>query len=308
MNFIKKLIFAPLFLVSFVSLIYLTTPLFKTYDLIFSFSLNTLIILINIAILISFSSLFFILLVTIAQDWKISIPVAVIGAAVPFFFIDFSLAIVFTIGIFLSLLLSNFNLDVVLKSYLNFQPSKLLGPPVRRLSGLLILTICIVYFFSTSKIINQNGFQVPDSLIETAIKMAPLPEANIPTEQMNLPQITGEQLELLKQNPELLRQSGLDPQVLENLTTSQENIQAPVNLTNQLIEQTVKDQVQNFIKPYQNFIPAGLAILVFLTLQSFTSMLNLLIYPFLWITFFVLEKTGFVKFEIEQRPVKKMVI
>jgi len=215
---------------------------------------------------------------------------------------------VFTIGIFLSLLLSNFNLDVVLKSYLNFQPSKLLGPPVRRLSGLLILTICIVYFFSTSKIINQNGFQVPDSLIETAIKMAPLPEANIPTEQMNLPQITGEQLELLKQNPELLRQSGLDPQVLENLTTSQENIQAPVNLTNQLIEQTVKDQVQNFIKPYQNFIPAGLAILVFLTLQSFTSMLNLLIYPFLWITFFVLEKTGFVKFEIEQRPVKKMVI
>ncbi|MBU1000440.1 hypothetical protein KKE78_03550 [Patescibacteria group bacterium] len=308
MNVIKKLIFAPLFLVSFISLIYLTTPLFKTYNLIFSFSINTLIFLINILILISLSSLFFILLVTIAQDWRISIPVAIIGSVVPFCFIDFPLAVVFLVGIFLSFLLSNLNLDVVLKSYLNFQPSSLLGPTIKRLSGLLILAICIVYFFSASKMINQNSFQIPDSLIETAIEMVPLPENNIQTEQMNLPQITEEQIELLKKNPELVRQSGLDPQVLDNLTTAQKSTQAPVNLTNQLIKQTVKDQVQNFIKPYQNFIPAGLSILLFLTLQSFAALINLLIYPFLWIIFFVLEKTEFVKFEIEQRQVRKMVI
>jgi len=215
---------------------------------------------------------------------------------------------VFLVGIFLSFLLSNLNLDVVLKSYLNFQPSSLLGPTIKRLSGLLILAICIVYFFSASKMINQNSFQIPDSLIETAIEMVPLPENNIQTEQMNLPQITEEQIELLKKNPELVRQSGLDPQVLDNLTTAQKSTQAPVNLTNQLIKQTVKDQVQNFIKPYQNFIPAGLSILLFLTLQSFAALINLLIYPFLWIIFFVLEKTEFVKFEIEQRQVRKMVI
>lgn len=75
-----------------------------------------------------------------------------------------------------------------------------------------------------------------------------------------------------------------------------------------LIKQQVKDQLQNLIKPYLNFIPAVLALLLFITLQSLTSIMNLLIHPLLWIIFYILEKTGFIKFEIEQRPVKKMVI
>ena len=139
MVILKKLTFAPLFLVSFLTLIYLINPLFKSYDFIFSLALATLIVLVNISLLISLSSLLFIVLATIAQDWRISIPAAIVGSAVPFIFFDPSLATVFAAGIFLSLFLSNLNLDVALKSYLNFQPSSLLGPPIRHLSGLLIL-------------------------------------------------------------------------------------------------------------------------------------------------------------------------
>ncbi len=250
----------------------------------------------------------FILLSTIAQDWKISIPFAIIGSLVPFIFTDISLAVVFAIGIFLSFLLSNLSLDVALKSYLNFQPSSLLGPPIRHLSGLLILAICIVYFLSSNQIIAQNGFQIPDSLIDTAIKLAPLPEVNTQTEQVNLSRMTTEQIDLLKKNPDLLKQSGLDPKMLDSLTNPQKIIQAPANLIQDTIKQTVKDQIQNFIKPYMNFIPAGLTILLFLTLQSLVSMINLLIYPLLWLIFLILEKTGFVKFETEQRLIKKMVV
>ncbi|MDD5416314.1 MAG: hypothetical protein PHE48_04950 [Candidatus Daviesbacteria bacterium] len=304
----KKLIFAPLFLISFLTLIYLTTPLFRSYDFIFSLSLNTLITLIYISVLISFSSLLFILLATIAEDWRISLSTAIIGSAIAFVFMDPVFAVIFAVAIFISFLLSNLSLDVALKSYLNFQPSSLLGPPARHLSGLLILTICIVYFFSTSKIIAQNGFQIPDSLIDTAIKMAPLPTTGTQTEQANLPQITGEQIELLKKNPDLIKQSGLDPKILDSLANSSKTSLAPQELSNNLIKQTVKDQVQNFLKPYLGFVPAVLAILLFLTFQFLVSILNLLIYPLLWLIFLILEKTGFVKFETEQRTVKKMVV
>lgn len=207
----------------------------------------------------------------------------------------------------MSLLLSNLNLDVVLKSYLNFQPSSLLGPPIRHLSGFLILAICIVYFFSASKIIAQNGFQIPDSLIDTALQLTTSSLSNLQTEQASLPRITPDQLDLLKKNPELLRQSGFDPKILDSLTTSQKT-QPPAKLANDPLKQTVKDQIQNFIKPYINFIPALLALMLFLTFQSLTTILNLFIYPLLWIIFLILEKTGFVKFEVEQRPVKKMVV
>lgn len=307
MVILKKLTFAPLFLVSFLTLIYLINPLFKSYDFVFSLALSTLIVLVKISLLIFLSSLLFIVLATIAQDWRISMPVAIIGSAVPFIFLDSSLAFVFAAGIFLSLLLSNLNLDVALKSYLNFQPSNLLGPPIRHLSGFLILIICIVYFFSASKIITQNGFQIPDSLIDTALQLTTSSLPNIQTEQANLPQITPEQLDLLRKNPELLRQSGLDPSMLESLTTPQKN-QPPANLANNLIKQTVKDQIQNFIKPYISFVPVGLSILLFLTLQFFTSITNIFIYPLLWLLFLILEKTNFIKFETEQRTVRKMVV
>ena len=308
MLILKKLILAPLFLIAFALFVYQLIPLLKSYDLIFSLSINTFISLLILSFLISISCLLFVIFATLAQDLKIALPVSLISALIPMLFLEPALGLIFAVAIFISFLLTYLSLDVSLKSYLTFKPESILGPSIRHLSGLLILSFCLIYFLSTSKIIAQAGFQIPDSLIETALKMTPL---DLATEQSSpapqLPAISQEQIDLLKQNPELLRQSGLDPSILDTLNQPKSS-KAPQNLTQDLIKQTVKDQIQTFIKPYINFIPAGLALLLFLTLQALTSFVNLSIYPLLWIIFYILEKTGFVKFETEQRPVKKLVV
>ncbi|MDO8576809.1 MAG: hypothetical protein Q7R82_00550 [Candidatus Daviesbacteria bacterium] len=308
MILLKKLTFAPLFLIVFALFAYQLTPFLKSYDFIFSLSINTLLMLIALSFYIFFSCLLFILFATLAHDLKLVLPVAFLSALTTLFFLEPALALIFAVAIFISLLFAYLSLDNSLKSYLTFKPEALLGPAVRVLSGFLIAALCLIYFFSASKIIAQNGFQIPDSLIDTALKMAP---TNLTGEQeavpTQLPSISQEQLDVLKKNPELVRQSGLDPKILDTLNQPK-SAKAPQILTQDLIKQTIKDQIQNFIKPYINFIPAILAVLLFLTLQSFVAMINLLIYPLLWLTFYILEKTGFVKFEVEQRPVKKLVV
>lgn len=308
MVYIKKLALAPFFLISFIALVYQFNPFLKSYDFIFSLSVNTFTDLIILSLLITASCLLFVLFVTFAQDFKLTLPVSLLSALTPLLFLDQALGLVFSVAIFVSFLLINFNLDSVLKSYFSFQPNPLLGPSVRNLSSLLILSFCIIYFLSANKFIAQQGFQLPDSLIDTALKISSPMASGVTQGQNSLPQITPEQLDLLKKNPEALKQFGLDPSILNNLTTSQQTTQAPENLTNALIKQTIKDQLQGVIKPYIGFVPAGLAVILFLTLQFFTSLTNLLIYPLLWLIFLILEKTGFIKFTIEQREVKKMVV
>jgi len=308
MNMVKKLVFAPIFLIVFAILISQLTPFLKSYDFVFSLSLDSLTQIITVVGLISLSGFLFVLLSTFASDWKISIPVGAAAALLPFAFINPALAIVFTVGICISTLLTFLSLNAALKSYLTFSPKAILGPAIRQLSGLLIISFCIIYFFSASKMVVEKGFQIPDSLIDSALKMTPM---NLPAEEgapsLQLPAINQEQLDFLKQNPDLLRQSGLDPKILDTLNQPK-STKSSTNPAQDLIKKTVKDQIQNIIKPYQNFIPAGLALLLFLTLQSLTSVINLLVYPLLWLTFYILEKTGFIRFEVEQRPVKKLVV
>jgi len=277
MQIVKKLIFAPFFLIFFIILIYQLNPLFKSYEFIFSLSVNTLINLIIISILISLSSFLFILFASFSPDWKLVVPVGILTSLTPFIFLGPSLAVVLGVGILVCLIITYLGLENSLKSYLNFNPNNILGPSIRHLAGLLIFIICIAYFLAINKVVSEKGFALPDSLIDAALKFTPQENQSQSSPQLSLPQ---DQIELLKKNPDLLKQS----------------------------KQIVKDQVQSFIKPYLNFIPPALALLLFLTLQSITSLVNLLIYPLLWITFYVLEKTGFVKFVTETREVKKMVI
>lgn len=267
---LKKLTFAPLFLIAFALLISQLTTIFKSTGLIFSLSLDTLIQLLTVSSLVTLSSLLFALFVSLALDWKLVLPVGILASLISFVVLETGLALVFSVGIVVSLLLTFLNLDGTLKSYLTFKPEALLGPSIRYLSGLLILSFCLVYFLSANKIIAQNGFQIPDSIIDTALKFS---------------------------------------QTESNQTASnQQESTTPQDLTNNLIKQAVKDQIQNFINPFIGFIPAVLALLLFFTLQSITSMINLLSYPLLWGIFSILEKAGFIKFTTEMRPVRKMVI
>ncbi len=301
---LKKLLFVPFFLIVFFSLIYKISPLLKLYDFLFSLSINTFIELIIISALISLLSFIFVLFASLAQDWKIVLPAAIIASTIAIALGDPALSLILAVTILVSLLVTFLSLENSLKSYLNFQPSVLLGPAIRHLSGLLILSFCLVYFLATNKIVAQNGFQIPDSLIDTALKLTAQsqPQQETTTPQLSIPP---DQIDLLRKNPQLLKQYGLDPSVLDSLDKPS---QSSSDGTNSLIKQTIKDQLQSFLKPYLGFIPAVLALLLLLTLQSLTSIINLLIYPLLWLIFYILEKTKFITFTEEQRVVRKMVI
>ncbi len=289
MILIKKLAFAPLIFISFLLLLYFFNPLLKSIDLIFSLDLSTFYQLIILSLLILLTSLSFVLFATLASDWKIVLPIIFLSAAFCFLFIEMRLAIILTVVIVISMILTLVNLEGKLKSYLTFDPNSLFSPSIKQLAGFLILGLSLIYYLSISSLIQQQGFQIPDSLIDTALKFTPQP--NLPATQ--LPQIPPEQLELLKKNPEALRQYSIDPKMLDS---------------DNLLKQTVKDQLQNLIKPYQAFIPALLAVLLFFTLQSFTAVLSVLLSPLLWLIFLILQKSDFIHFETEMREVKKMVV
>ncbi len=307
---LKRLAISPLIFLIFALLIYNIKPLFGTYDFIFSLSINTLIQSLSISALVVAISYFFCLFATIADDWKFITPVVFLTSMIPLIFLDISLGIVFAVASVVAFILTFASLNTKLKTYLSFEPNSLLSPSIKHLISFLILAISLSYFLSVNKTISEKSFQIPDSLIDASLKLAqPISSQTDQTEttqpQISIPQ---EQLDLLRKNPELLKQSGLDPKILDTLNQAGKTPTTPANLANDLIKQTIKDQIQNFIKPYIGFIPALLAVLLFFSLQFFTSLMNLLIYPLLWITFYLLEKTGFIKFTQEMRPVKKIVV
>lgn len=309
MLLVKKLIFAPFFLIFFIILLSQLSTKFSSYDFIFSLSLQTFLQIIIISALITLSSFFFILFATFADDWKFILPLGFLGTFSSMFFLDQPIGLIFAVISLASLIIVSFGLGLTLKTYLTFQPDKLLTPYIKNLTTFLIITISVCYFFSINKVISSEitsgkGFQIPDSLIESSLKFIPLDSITKDSEASELPAIPPEQLELLKQNPKLLEQYGLDPSILDSLATKKD----PKELSKDVIKQTLKNQLNKILEPYLPFIPAGLAVLLFILVNSVTYPINLLIHPLIWILFFILEKTEFVKFVEEQRPVKRMVV
>ncbi|MCL5019748.1 MAG: hypothetical protein M1426_04635 [Patescibacteria group bacterium] len=306
MILIKKIAFGLLFLTLAVELFYLSAPFFKTTDLIFSLDLQTAYQLLILSLLILVSALVFTIFAALSLNWKLVLPVIVISSLAPFVFTSFPLSLSLGTGMAISLLLSYLGLEGKMKSYVAFQPSSLLSPSVKQLTGLLILTLSITFYLSTARQIAQTGFEIPDTLIDNTLKLIP---QSAPTAQ--LPQITPDQLETLKENPNLLKQYGIDPKTLDNLPTAiQPTFPAgsKLNPTTEMIKPLVKQQLQTIIKPYQNIIPLVLALLLFLTLQSFVSVLAIFLPPVIWLVFLILERTNFTHFETEMREVKKLVV
>lgn len=305
---VKKLLFAPFFLIFFALLTAQLNSLLSSFDILFSLSAETLMQLLKIAILFCASALFFAVFASLAKNWKIILPVIALAALMPVFFMPLNLAIIFTFLCAISFYLSSLALGNTLKTYLSFNASSLIGPSVRTASALLIISFSIIYFLASSKTISQTAFEIPDSLIDAALKMTPLEQRAGEKNTGGLPDIniTQEQLEMVKKNPQLLKQYGLNPKILDTLSPSKPSVVG--DLGKNMIKQSVKDQIQKIIEPYQSFIPAVLTFLLFLTLQSFTAILGIFISPLLWFIFLILEKTGFIKFEVEQRPVKKLIV
>ncbi len=307
MVILKKLLFAPFFIISFALLVHTFNPILKSYDFIFSLSLSTLIQLITLASFFCLTSFLFVIFATISMDWKVVIPVGILAALLPMVFLNPAQGLVLSVGSLVAFTITFAILENKLKSYLTFETAALFGPSIRSLISFLVLVCAFIYFLSANQLIQQSGFEIPDSLLDTVLQFTQpkTDEQESASSQFSLPK---EQLDLLKKNPELLRQSGLDPSILDSLGKPQKGLKTPQDLSNSLIKTAVKDQIQGFIKPYMTFIPAVLAVLFFFTVQSITAFISLLIYPLLWIIFIVLEKSGFIQFTTEMRPVKKMVV
>lgn len=302
---LKKLAFAPLFLLFFALTNFYLQPILGSVDFIFSLNNEVFIQLIILTILLILTTISFIILISLAQDWRLIVPNLIIASLLPLTFIPSPIGLSLTIGSLISFTLTMTILLNKLKTYLTFSPGTLLTPSVKALAAYLVLAISFAYYLSTNLEIAKNGFEIPDSLIEASLKISsPNPSVKGVKLIAQTPILTPEQIELLRQNPDLLKQQGIDPATPTNKSTDP----ASSNPSPDLIKKLVKDQLQSVLKPYQPWIAPILALLFYFTISFILSILSLLISPIILLTFYLFEKSGFIRYELEERAVKKMVV
>lgn len=314
----KKLIFALPFLIFLALFFYQLNFLFEDVYLIFGLNINILYQLIYLTAALSLASICFIIFCTLSDDWKFILPVSILGSLIPSAINKPPSSLVLFVGSFLSLGLAYFILHGKLKTYLTFHANTLLTPSVKNLASFLIITASLAFFLSAQAEIKAKGFQIPDSLIDTALKFASPQLPDVQGTSIAQVSLTPEQIELLKQNPDLLRQQGIDPGVLDSLPVSETpgtpnpksllSPQSPAGPSNDFVKNLIQSQIQNLIKPYISLIPIFLAGIFFITLHSIFSLISILIPLILVSTFWVFEKTGFIHFQKEMREVKKLVV
>ncbi len=209
--------------------------------------------------------------------------------------------------------------------YITFEPTHLFAPAVKSLATLLIFALSIYFYFSASFEIQTKGFEVPDSLINMAIKLAsPNPavqgiefKKGDPRPIAQIPGVTQEQLDYLKQHPELLKQYGVDPSALNSVSTppvttnpssSSNSLNQSTSPSSAILKPLIQNQINQYIKPFEKFIPMLLAVLFFFTVQSIMALEAIFLSPIILLIFWILEKTGYIHFEKEMREVKKLVV
>lgn len=307
----KKLVFAFPFLLALLGVYQSLNPILQDIYLIFDFQIETLSQLLTFMILLTLASLFFIIFATLAQDWKFILPVALLGSLPALFFLSFPSSLVVALGFLTSFMIILLALDKKLSTYLTFTPTSLLLPSITQLSMLLLAVVSVALFIAADTKIKEEGFELPDSFVDQILQVSMPKELSEQGPKQSQPQIPPEQLELLRQNPQLLKQYGLDPSILDEINTQSAppagGRQTP-SVEQSLVKNEVKKQIDNIVKPYLDFLPIALAAIFFLTLKFGLSVLSLTLFPLVWLIFWVLEKTGFTKFETEMREVKKLVI
>lgn len=305
----KRLFFVPFFLSMLFTAISSGKIFLEDFNLIFSIDINVFYQMLLFSSALFFTGIFFSVFITLSQNLKIALPVILLASVIPFFVLPQALAAVFSIGIIIAGTVQYLILKGRLNTYVNFRPSELLSSIVKDLAGMLVIVFAVVYFMSANSFIAQNGFQIPDAIFDTVSKLVPLPEEGQLFENAELTKelpISKKQLESLKQNPQLLKQFGLNPSALDKLTMNEKGAQIPS--TKEFLKQTFNTQIQELIKPYQHFIPIILGILFFFTIRSILSVYLFTTSFFIWIIFALLEKTGFISFTKEMREVRKLQV
>lgn len=322
---IKKVIFAPLFLGLTATLYYLFKLVLDKHLEVFLGEWGGMQELGLIALVIIFLSLTYCLYITFTQSVKYFAPLAISGSLTPFIFLKPEFALIASVGFLISFSIVYFNLQTSLKTYINFQPVNLLSTPVKTLNTLLVLSLAICFYFQSNTIIQKEGFKIPEPVIDWAIDLS-MKGASIPVKGekylAQIPALNQEQINSLKQNPEILKQYGLDPKDLDELTptvNSSSNInqsQNALNITPKLpggnlkdmLKAQITDSLDQIVKPYLFAIPIVLAFLFYSIAGFALWILSFFLSLTILLIFFILEKTGFIRFDKEMREVKKMVV
>lgn len=322
-----------MFLVFFIVLHWLVFPLFSSYEWIFGFSQSSANQILGISLLILASTISFVIFSALCSDRRIGLGVAVFGSAVPLLFSQTGIGLMLA-GIYLLALISiYFLVEHTMKHYLSFSPITLLIPPIKTLSTILLLVICLGYYLSINVVIKEKGFEVPESIIPDAFVEQLI---NQQTSQFvkgdryiaQLPQLTPEQLELLKQNPDLLRQYGVDPAILDQYETTTPPaatttkpaakpgaIQVPTTnalpLSVAAVKKMALSPINTLINEYKFLVAPFLALILFSAVSFFFFLFflfNLISGGLMKTIFYILEKTKFIHFEKELREVQKLVV
>lgn len=299
----KKLIFTLPFLFCLAGFLQQLNPFLQNSNLIFSWDRAILFQIIYLTIFLVLASLFFVISSTLAQDWRLITPPLVISTLLIIVLTDPPVNLFLAPALLLVFGTIYFLLSKKLSAYINFQAADLLVPSVTQTITLILLVSSIAFYTSSHIEIQQKGFTIPSSLIDSSLKFIPALQLPQTESGITQPNISPEQIELLKQNPDLLKQYGLDPKTLDQIDTTQ-----PQQNTMDMVKPIVEEQLQNLIKPYIQFVPAVLAVAFFFTFKSLASLISILLPGTVWLIFYILEKTGFTKYVSEMREVKKLTV
>lgn len=325
MRELKKLCLAPLLILFSIALFYFFKPALNEYLEIFFKPFFGIYEFGMIALFITLTSLTFVLFVTLSQNFIYALVVSVISSLTAFLFFNFNVSLVISVCLLISFILAYFNLQTNLKSYISFNPQSILSSPLKLLNTFLLISLTFGYFLNTNSIIKTQGFKMPKSLVEWAVDLTlEMQGMSVKGDKHYLaqvPTLTSEQLQLLKQNPGVLEQFGIKAADLEGIapvktspgnSPDQSAVQAVPPLPTADIKDILMAQTGNMldtiIKPYHSLIPFIFAFMFFSYISFLNWFLTILISPMIMLIFLILEKTGFIKFANETRIVKKIII
>lgn len=300
MRLVKKIFFSIPFVIGFISYCLFLNKFLENPNLLFSIDSQTILLSIYIIITALCTGFFFALFITMSQDIKIIIGSFPAVLLTSYLLLPESSRVIIAIGSCILFLLVSLSLKHSLNSYLSFTPNTLLSPYIKRVVTFLFLFGSIALYLSINQDIQQQGFSIPQTLIDTITKTIPQQQSsNIIDEQL----ISSEQIEQLQNNPDLLKQFGLTKEKLNQIVPKGETINPQ-----QLIKSQIKQQIENFIKPFESFIPIIFAMIFFFNLRFVTSIFEIFLGPLISLVFLILDKTKFTDYTTETRLVRKLIV
>ena len=279
-------------------------PFLQDFSLIFSLSFNILSQLIMLVGTIALIAYLFTVFAVLASDWTLVLPVIVLSSLSTLsYFLSIGLLIAFVISF-----AQTYN--KVIKDPSGFHVSENVVKPSGSLATLIILATSVAFYFSVSATGDKITQKIVDSVVNISgdiMKTQQLPQ-NTGTNPLDSISISSDQIKLLKENPDLLKQSGLDPAILDTIGKQDNKNVTAQDLAVEAAKPLITKQVTDMIKPITPILPFLMVFLFYLNFQFLASTAAFILSPSIYLLFWILEKTGFIHFEIEMRAAKKLVV